>query len=610
LPEDCGIDAHGGLEQDLGDLFAVGGSDHGVQVVLLVDTMTKGAERKLATTAEGGEDGALGGDGELGCGIVERADGVEDEGVVPGIRAGGVERAGFEAEGSLAGRGGELVDGEALVDAFGAAEAIEAGGGEDEGVALAFAPLAEAGVDVAAHGDELEIRTKGEEHGPAAGAGGGDAAAEGEHVEAPELFADEGVAGVGAGWDGGEGEAGVELGGQVFERVDGQVDAGGGEGFLNLLDEDAFAVADGGAVGVGGRGLEGWVLHAVAEGADDFDFDGVAVFPEACGDVVCLPEGELRAAGPDADGVGSHRSQGYAGRRMDFRRDYDEGMRCVKGVCCLMVVAAMAATAAAQGYDADKPMGSSAQQVPAYLAHAGLEQRLGESLPMSAPYTDETGRSGALGSWFAGKPVVMAEVYYRCAMLCPQVLHGLAIGLKAATLKPGKDYDVVVLSIDPMDTPADAANEKRDFLAQAGWSGNAAAAGAVHFLTGPQASIDATSEASGFHFVRVPGPDGKMDQFAHSSVILFATPEGKLSKYLAGIDYPPRDVRLALLEAGEKKISNPVDLLILYCCNYSPSEGMYTVSVLRVLGLAGVASIGAMVGMIFLLSRKPKGAAA
>jgi protein SCO1/2 len=260
-------------------------------------------------------------------------------------------------------------------------------------------------------------------------------------------------------------------------------------------------------------------------------------------------------------------------------------------------------SAAAQGYSADKPLGSTAQQRPDYLAHAGLEQRLGQPLPMQARFTDETGHTAPLSTWFNGKPVVMALVYYKCSMLCPQVLHGLATGLKSTTLAPGKDYEVLTFSIDPMDTPSDATAEKRTFLAE---MGHPEAGSAVHFLTATQPSIDAISGATGFHFVRVPGPDGKMDQFAHSSVIMFATPDGKMSKYLAGIDYQPRDLRMALLQASEKKISNPVDLLILYCCNYSPSSGRYTVSVLHILSIAGMASLAIVVGMIVLLTRKPK----
>ena len=260
----------------------------------------------------------------------------------------------------------------------------------------------------------------------------------------------------------------------------------------------------------------------------------------------------------------------------------------------------------AQGYTADKPLGATAQQTPAYLAHAGIEQRLGQPLPLSATFTDETGRTGQLSTWFSNKPVVMAEVYYKCAMLCPQVQHGLATGLAQTTLTPGKDYQVLVFSIDPTDKPADAVGEKRTFLSEAGWSNQPAAANAVHFLTGDPASIAAITGATGFHYVMVPGPDGKMDQFAHSSVIMFATPDGRMSKYLSGIDYPARDLRLALLDASQKKISNPVDLLILYCCSYNPVVGRYSVSVIRILGIAGMITLLIVIGMIYLLTRKPK----
>ncbi len=259
----------------------------------------------------------------------------------------------------------------------------------------------------------------------------------------------------------------------------------------------------------------------------------------------------------------------------------------------------------AAGYAADKGVGYAAQQVPGYLAHAGVEQRLGEPLPMNSVWTDENGRTGALGTWFDGRPVALALVYYKCVMLCPQVVAGLAAGLKDSTLRLGKDYEVLVFSIDPGDLPADALVQKKQFLAQMG-AADGGSAGAVHFLTGSPASIAAVSGATGFHYVLVPGPDGKMDQFAHSSVVMFATPDGKLSKYLSGIQYPARDLRMALLEASAKKISNPVDLLILYCCSYNPAVGKYSVAVGRVLGIAGMFAVAMVLVMIFLLTRKPK----
>ena len=273
-------------------------------------------------------------------------------------------------------------------------------------------------------------------------------------------------------------------------------------------------------------------------------------------------------------------------------------------LCSVLPVPGMGTAAGAQGYSADKPLGMTAQQRPDYLAHAGIEQRLGRQLPMTAQFTDSTGRTGAAASWFNGRPVVMALVYYKCAMLCPQVLHGLATGLRETTLTPGKDYDVLVFSIDPTDKPADAVAQKRDFLQETGKPNGGAA---VHFLTGSEASIAAVSGATGFHYVRVPGPDGKLDQFAHSSVIMFATADGRMSKYLSGIDYAPRDIRMALLDASAKKISNPVDLLILYCCSYNPAVGRYSVSVMRVMGIAGMVAVLIVIGMLVLLTRKPKG---
>lgn len=258
----------------------------------------------------------------------------------------------------------------------------------------------------------------------------------------------------------------------------------------------------------------------------------------------------------------------------------------------------------AQGYSADKPIGTTAQQLPAYLAHAGVEQRLGQSLPLAATFTDDTGRTAPLGSFLNGKPSALALVYFHCGMLCPQVLHGLAVGLKDTTLKLGQDYNVLVFSIDPHDTPQDAAMAKADFLHQAALS--PAAASAVHFFTAPEPGIDAISGATGFHYVLVPGPDGKLNQYAHSSVVMFATPDGKLSKYLSGVVYEPRDLRMALLGASKHKISNPVDLLILYCCSYNPTVGKYSVSIMRVLGIAGMITVFGLVALVILITRRPR----
>jgi protein SCO1 len=256
-----------------------------------------------------------------------------------------------------------------------------------------------------------------------------------------------------------------------------------------------------------------------------------------------------------------------------------------------------------QQYSADKPVGTAAQAPPAFLKKAGVKQNLGNALPLQDRFLDSSGTEVPLSAYFEHRPVVMALVYYKCKMLCPQVLSGLAKTLRQVGFTPGKDYDVVITSIDPMDTPADGAAEKVHFLESLGTPD---AGSSVHFLTGQQGAITDLAAATGFNYVRVPGPDGKMDQFAHSSVIMIATPDGRMSKYLFGIDYQPRDVRLAVIQASTHHIGSLSDMILLYCCNYSPSAGKYTVSILRIMGLAAMGSLFMLVAMFYALSRKPK----
>ncbi len=271
----------------------------------------------------------------------------------------------------------------------------------------------------------------------------------------------------------------------------------------------------------------------------------------------------------------------------------------------LLIICTIPGAQARAQYSAEKPIGADAQStLPNYLQRAGIDQNLNHPLPLTAVFQDSSGATVELGKYFSKRPVVMALVYYHCGLLCPQVLHGMAVALRQTGFTAGKDYEVVVASIDPTDTPAEGVGEKQRFIGNLGTTEDA---NAIHFLTGPQASINALAQAVGFHYVRVPGPDGKLTQFAHSSVIMIATPDGRLSKYLSGIDYPSRDVRLALMDASGRKIGRVSDLVLIYCCNYSPTTGKYSVSILRVLSIAGFFTLIIVIGMIFLLSRKPAG---
>ena len=266
-------------------------------------------------------------------------------------------------------------------------------------------------------------------------------------------------------------------------------------------------------------------------------------------------------------------------------------------------ITAAGAAGHAQGYSADKPLGAAAQATPEYLRKAGIDQNLNRALPLKDSFLDERGAPVLLGQYFGTRPVVVALVYNKCGMLCPQVLHGMGSALRQSGMHAGHEYEVVVASIDPTDTPADTVEPRHHLLQMLG--ADSTAADHVHFLTGQQSSIDDLAAATGFHYVRVPGPDGKMNQFAHSSVIMIATPDGRMSKYLSGVEYQPRDVRLALLEASNHRIGSLTDLILLYCCNYTPSQGRYTVAVLRVLGLAAMGSLAMLGGVIFLITRKP-----
>ncbi len=240
MAELFGRDTARGELDDVRDLVAIGADDHSVQVPRVVGKMTEGAERKIAAAAERVEDGALCGSGEGDVRAVEARLRRRGGGGVfaGGVRGHRVSRASAPWPG--AGQSSSMA--KRWWTCCGAIEAVEACSGEDEGVGLALLPFAEAGVDVAAELDEAEVGTKSEEHGLTARRGGADARAHGQHVQTPEALADEGVAGVGARGDGGEREARVELRGQILERVNGDVDAAGGESVLDLLNEDAFGV--------------------------------------------------------------------------------------------------------------------------------------------------------------------------------------------------------------------------------------------------------------------------------------------------------------------------------------------------------------------------------
>jgi protein SCO1/2 len=221
---------------------------------------------------------------------------------------------------------------------------------------------------------------------------------------------------------------------------------------------------------------------------------------------------------------------------------------------------------------------------PPGLQHVGIEQNLNEQIPPDLTFTDASGRQVRLGDYFGKKPMILNLVYFTCPMLCGEELNGLESALRVLKFDVGKEFDVITVSFDPKDTPAAAAKKKAEILkrynragADQGW----------HFLVGNQDAIDKIAKASGFEYEY----DTKTQQFAHSTAIMVLTSQGKIAQYYYGIDYPPKDLRLALVDASQEKIGNVVDEVLLYCYHYDPSKGKYSATIVRILHLAGIATL-------------------
>ncbi len=223
--------------------------------------------------------------------------------------------------------------------------------------------------------------------------------------------------------------------------------------------------------------------------------------------------------------------------------------------------------------------------LPGALQGVGIDQKLNQQIPLNLAFRDEFGRKVALSTFFQSKkPVILALVYYRCPMLCTQILTGLESSLKAVSFNPGRDFEVLSVSFDPKDTPELAASKKQMYLRR---YGRPDTANGWHFLTGDEPNIKALTGAAGFHYKYDP----KTDQFAHASGIMILTPDGRLSRYFYGVEYAPRDVRLGLVEASANKIGNPVDQILLFCYHYDPATGKYGAVAINMMRFAGGAFV-------------------
>jgi protein SCO1/2 len=236
---------------------------------------------------------------------------------------------------------------------------------------------------------------------------------------------------------------------------------------------------------------------------------------------------------------------------------------------------------------------------PAALRDVEFEQKLDQQLPLDVRLRDSDGNSGRLADYFAGKPVLLNFVYYRCRELCPLLSDGLVRVLSALSFDIGDQFDVITVSFDPTETAADAASAKAQYIKRYGRDG---ATRGWHFLTGERPAIDALADAAGFRY----SYDARKNEFAHATGIVIVTPQGKLSRYYYGIDFSPRDLRLGLIEAAAGKIGSAIDQLLLFCYHYDPLTGQYNLIVTRVLRLAGVATVLALAGFIALMLRRDR----
>jgi protein SCO1/2 len=262
-----------------------------------------------------------------------------------------------------------------------------------------------------------------------------------------------------------------------------------------------------------------------------------------------------------------------------------------------LALAAAAAPAGSVGLAGPAGLAYADQERPKILQDVGLDQRLGQPVPLDLVFRDEKGAPVRLGDYLGTKPAVLALVYYECPMLCTLVLNGAVNALDVLSFDAGKEFDVIAVSINPKETPDLAAAKKTEYLrryhrtgAEAGW----------HFLTGEKESIDRLAAAVGFRYKLDP----VTGQYAHTGGIMILTPQGRLARYFYGVEYPPRDLRLALVEAGQNRIGSLADHILLFCYEYDPATGKYGVAATRIMRLGGILVMGALGGYVAIMFRR------
>jgi protein SCO1/2 len=268
------------------------------------------------------------------------------------------------------------------------------------------------------------------------------------------------------------------------------------------------------------------------------------------------------------------------------------GARTIATIAALLVSGTIV-----RGQAVPSNTGIASTSMPAQLKNVGFDPQLNAQMPLDLPFVDENGSDVQLRDYFKQKPVVLAFVYYGCPMLCNQVEQGVVGSLRMLSFTPGRDYEVVFVSFDPRESADMAAQKKKSTMEHfrrpetaSGW----------HFLTGTKDSIEVATKAANFRY----SFDTKNNLFAHASGIMLLTPDGRISRYFYGVEYPGRDMRLGLVDASAGKIGTPVDRALLFCYQYDPSSATYSASILKIIRLGGILTVLCIVGGILIFRRR------
>jgi protein SCO1/2 len=270
-------------------------------------------------------------------------------------------------------------------------------------------------------------------------------------------------------------------------------------------------------------------------------------------------------------------------------------MNCTRVISGVFALLLGASAAGAQAVPSDT--GPAAQNMPSVLRNVGFEPQLNARLPLDLAFRDETGRGVQLRDYFTQKPVLLALVYYGCPMLCNQTEQGVVGALRMLSFNPGRDYEVVFVSFDPRESPDMAAQKKESAMTHfrrpktaSGW----------HFLTGTKESVDALTKGANFRY----SFDEKSNLFAHASGIMLLTPDGRISRYFYGVEYPARDLRLGLVDASAGKIGTPIDRALLFCYQYDPASARYSASILKIIRVGGILTILVLAAGMLIFRRR------